>query len=1529
MRFIFAFKAEPLQLRFINWVLDRKDIDKNAMMEAIRNKDDSIVNAISDFSSFQSEVKTQGSKLPDSSNIFYDCIYEQCANDDDSFKYVFGDDNNKNRYINHYKHALNEIYDAFKNSMEFSKEGDFTQRSKAVFDGFKKKNTSLDKLVKEMDSILAENNQNSEKDDANFSKTFDEAEDESWKTLEENEVYSKGKWHIYQVDKYEDLRNVASKCSEWCVARAESGRSYFYNTYNPPYYLFCKGRRNPYILMHIGSHQFKGLDDYVFRADRPSSYEAIEIGREFLESTGKDIEYYNDFEVFSDENSIGVGFDSSTIVQYLSGEEAREMSKETENLEVLKKICSDSTDSKAIANAIDRLPNIELKSVIPKIEFDDVIIDNSIDDVMELFGKIHDKCIPIKECHAKCCKFFETILTNTTDLDKLDSFVQKYNGIKYIETTFLGKSLSYISFTASFIKYLVKKGMRDAIKKILGYGMNNEEVLKEIVRNYHDDTEIMNALFNSSGGLDVNILRMVGEYSKNDEIFSKIVPFINAKLVPLDGSVVCNIVKNTKNMALKRNMYKKVQSYSRNDLFDENQTFEMFRGAENIDERIAVLEKTKSPKAVNTVFDNCMQADFGNMDENDRLKLCKVFSNSLADEKRLHQLFEKTGYDYRIVFKCNKYVVDVKDLIHAIDVMPPLEQCANSLSVSSDVVYMFINESKWTYSDSESRKAMLKYLQKNSNDEASFNSIINALFKGMSDVGFARTLIVDYHLFKSLKKGNGSYAVQQFLEDFRNKIISDEDFVVTIANECDAEMISNLFLFFNLCKSKKAYDILTGRLENDSKQNYLLLKFKCKKLEEGMMDDEEAREFIKSYLEKNNYEFENCFGIMSLSNHNNSIFEYTCDLILKGMKNGPVLDEMVKDIFGFAMEHDCIVPKQVIDYCSGKGYLGEAVITCKDSNEEQLRDAFDLMLKEKISIINTDVEQMPSKAIKILNEYKEEGKIDKINYRYIASNKNATSEDLLDILENNEDWRFDLTLIDKILDNPNCTKEVADSIIDSLDSFEIKRIFERNIALFNRMTKWKGAEMLLLDNKKDEDSENRILYEEDDMGEDVDCDELSYIVRVANAVRSKSEIEKVFEYASNLKAIRNNPKRSLRSNTWAGKDNMLNVIRALVMNIHCTVGFFEKMISSYPENIQAEALYEFVLNHEDYDYTESNDLTTEEIDYVITRFRHILDINKRIVDIIASFSKNMNGEQAMFFIKNYAVELDAKVRHETSRILDLKGITEDMLLELLDSVVSDEDVADIARSKNAGEAVYRKVVDMNAGTSSISEVIKRTQDDELKHRASRTVSQPIEERINNETDAGKLKELMTRVFRSWSRAKEVGNSLKISKITNPQALEMMSKVKSKEVINALIGNNYIKPEIVLSLLKKNPTKENFKVASYSKDKNVLLYVCCMTHSEDIIDRVFTKRENIQKFTSDDIMRMLKWNPSCKYDILIKTYFKLDDEQLISLKKLKDMDVDWIVENVLKRRRPNTKTVAGRVVDRLLKASRIIRNIVFD
>ena len=204
--------------------------------------------------------------------------------------------------------------------------------------------------------------------------------------------------------------------------------------------------------------------------------------------------------------------------------------------------------------------------------------------------------------------------------------------------------------------------------------------------------------------------------------------------------------------------------------------------------------------------------------------------------------------------------------------------------------------------------------------------------------------------------------------------------------------------------------------------------------------------------------------------------------------------------------------------------------------------------------------------------------------------------------------------------------------------------------------------------------------------------------------------------------------------------------------------------------------------------------------------------------------------------------------------------------------------------------------------------------------------------ILDRKDIDRLKTLVIRMYRisvhnSFSR---YSSSSMIKDVENPRALELMSKTKNKDILASVVENQYTPEKTVLQILKKNQSKNIVTAATYRTEKGILMYAGCITKNPDDIRRILGRHGRMRMFTPEDIMKMMKWNPSCKFDILKRACFKLSDEQLLSLKKLKDKDVDWLVDAILKNGGHDEKGAkAGRIVHKMLKASRIIRKLLTD
>ena len=663
MRFIFAFSAEPLQLRFLNWILGRKDIDKNALMEAVRNKDSQFMDGISEFTRFQSEAKKYANKIGNSSNIFLDCIYDRCANDDDSFKYMFGEDNDKTRYVKCYEHILNELYDAFVNSEEFSKEGRFMQRAKAVFNGFKGKKTTLEQLVKDMNQILVDNNRNSGNEDDNDERTFEQKEDDSWKVLEANEEYSRGEWHVYRVDEYEDMRNVAGRCSNWCVARADSGRSYFYGTYGPPYYLFCKGKRNPWILMHIPSEQFKGLDDDKFEPDRPTSYEAIEIGRDFLDSMGELLNYYDedeDFSVFNEDNEFveEPELDDQNIIDGASDEELSRMLDGTDSSYTILRIVETTSDYDVIMKSLDRcnvdiafkdLAKAIVKKNLPKL----VGTSRSI----AIYDRMLDECDEYGDRGLKR-HILGIILVYVNDIEVVSNVIGKYcddGEMAEIMSGVMNKSCS-----SATIEWMLSHGMTETAKDIM-LKVNDNDLFEKVIYNHADDLELMKWVIESRH-LNEQLMIPLAKKTTSMEIIRLLAEKSYENRSRWNGEVASILLRKTNGDRRAEGLLFK--SYPKKS---EETASLMLSKATTKEEKYAALRSGASHDEIIKCFDEDVDGmKWEGMHIGNDYPMFSLFREEIDDRARLEKLFEKVGSDLSIVcdaMSVNSMPPNVDDVI--------------------------------------------------------------------------------------------------------------------------------------------------------------------------------------------------------------------------------------------------------------------------------------------------------------------------------------------------------------------------------------------------------------------------------------------------------------------------------------------------------------------------------------------------------------------------------------------------------------------------------------------------------------------------------------------------------------------------------------------------------------------------------------------------------------------------------------------------------------------------------------------------
>ena len=1488
MRFIFAFSAEPLQLRFLNWILDRDDIDKNVMMEAVRNKDSQFVDGISEFTKFQSEAKKYANKIGNSSNIFLDCIYDRCANDDDSFKYMFGEDNDKTRYVKCYGHILNELYDAFVNSEEFSKEGRFMQRAKAVFNGFKGKKTTLEQLVKDMNQILVDNNKNSGNEDDDDGRTFEQKEEDSWKVLEKNEEYSRGEWHVYRVDKYEDMRNVAGRCSEWCVARADSGRSYFYRTYNPPYYLFCKGRRNPWILMHIPTQQFKGLDDKKFEPDRPTSYEAIEIGRDFLDSMGELHGYYDgseDFSVFNDDDEFDEEpeLDDRNIIDGSSDEELNRMLDGTDNPYKILEIVEKASDYDVIMKGIDKCDVY--------VPFGDVAKAIAKKDILQLVGPsrsiaIYDRILD--ECDERYRdlkrRILGIILVNVNDSDVVSHIIDKY--CDEDEVAGIVSDVMHKSCSPATIEWMLSHGMNETVKDIM-LKVNNKDLFSNILVNHADDVELVGWLIENCH-LDEEVMVPLAKKTTSIEIIRLLAQKSYEKGLGWDGEVASILWRKTngdrKTEELLFKSYPKKSEETANLMLSKATTNE---------EKYEALRSGASHDEIIKCFDEVID---GMKWEGHRVgnnhPMFELFRQNIDDRARLEKLFEKVGYDLDIVCDSmseNSMPPNVDDVIKAVSMSPSLTQAQVSSALKTIVV-----EGRREILPTDKNRMLMKELLKKYNE----NILTNTIIGYSDDIEFVKWVIEN---FKA-----SCYSIYKWMEYDRKRQTPEmiRRLADAVKSEKDARMIPTVISLPGCPKDVIEMfrnETRNGRGYGDD-NTYAIEEFR-----RGLLDDSDG--FFEKYCRDNANYKARIWELMKRCERNGKMLSHCIDLLLgydfvpesvkRDVARMILLDDNESGVDGGSQTLG-----GMIDWCIGHGVLWKEILGAKSATEGQIRKVVEAIINYPVwtDVVDEAVFDMTPLAKKVVAEYDENGDID-VNWENLVFNPTSTSEDLEKAVDSIEENNLHPEReVEALLKHKNCTKEIAER---ALKCINFNRYVDESYDL-EAILKWTGAGILAM---KDGDGYDASLCISS-------YDDLSLVAKKA---RSEQELDDVLEYSGKI------DDGGVDDDDDDSNYRFKDVLESICNNKACSLGYFEKMLDRFPNTLSAdEDLQSYIDSH-------VSILSSEDIDRICEKYDKLLMDDEGTVGSLEK-CRNITEEQLLNLVNKY--NAIGNMTH-IGYVLGNDSTTERVILDMMELAKNDAIMDKIVSSKKATEAVYRKAVDMKMGKKSLETAMKNTSDKGLSGRIramleDKSTKYGLASQINEENDIDRLKTLVIRMYRISVRKSHSRYSSSIKDVENPRALELMSKTKNKDILASVVENQYTPEKTVLQILKKNQSKNIVTAATYRTEKSILLYAGCITKNPDDIYRILGRHGRMRMFTPEDIMKMMKWNPSCKFDILKRAYFKLSDEQLLSLKKLQDRDVDWIVDAILKNGGHDEKEAkAGRIVHKMLKASRIIRKLLTD
>ena len=599
----------------------------------------------------------------------------------------------------------------------------------------------------------------------------------------------------------------------------------------------------------------------------------------------------------------------------------------------------------------------------------------------------------------------------------------------------------------------------------------------------------------------------------------------------------------------------------------------------------------------------------------------------------------------------------------------------------------------------------------------------------------------------------------------------------------------------------------------------------------------------------------------------------------------------------------------MIDWCIGHGELGTEILGAKRATEGQIRKVVEATIDSPrwTGTVDEAVSDMTPLAKKVVGEYNENGDID-VNWENLVFNPTSTSEDLEKAVDSIEENNLSPEKeVEALLKHKNCTKEIAERALKCID---FNRYVDEGYDL-EAILKWTGAGILTMKDGNGYDASSCISSYND-------------LSLVAKKARSEQELDDVLGYSGKIAdgADDDDEEEDEESNY-----KFTTMLRSVYRNSACSLEYFERMLDRYSGYLSAdEDLPTYVDAH-------MSTLSSEDIDRICEKYDKLLMDDEGIVGNLEK-CVNATEEQLLNLIGKYnAVGNLVQMGHA----LGNDNTTERVILDMMELVDDDDVMNEIVSSKKATEAIYRKAAEMRLGKKSLATVMNSTSDKELSDRIramleDKSTKYGIASQINEENDTDRLKTLVIRLYRMSLHDSDsvYSSSPLIRDVSNPRALELMSKTKNKKILASVVRNPYTPEKTVLQILKKSQSNDIVTAATYRPEKSILLYAGCVTKNQEDIGRIFKWKERMRMFNSEDIMKMMKWNPSCKFDILKRVYFKLSNEQLLSLKKLQDKDVNWIVDAILKNNGHDEREAkADRIVHRMLKVSRIIRSLLTD
>ena len=609
--------------------------------------------------------------------------------------------------------------------------------------------------------------------------------------------------------------------------------------------------------MHIPSEQFKGLNDLKFEPDRPTSYEAIEIGRDFLDSMGELQSYYDngeDFSVFNDDDEFDEEpeLDDRNIIDGSSDEELSRMLDNTDNPYTIREIVETTSDYDVIMKGLDKC-----EVHVPFGDIAEVIIKK---DLLQLFGPsrsiaIYDRMLD--ECDERYRdlkrRIIGIILVYVNDIGVVSHIIGKYcNGGEIAGIIY---DVLYKSCSPAIIEWMLSHGMAKTAKDIM-LKVDDIDLFNSVIDNHADDVELMKWLIESyrfGSRLSVPLAKK----TTNMEIIRLLAENVSS----LNGEATSILWRKTNGDRKVEELL--FQGYTKGN--EEIASLMLSKATTNMEKCVALSSGASHDEIMRCFDESIDDMKWEGEQVGDDYPLFVLFRKEIDDRARLEKLFEKTGYDLYVVCDytfANSMSPEVDDVIKAVSLSPSLNRSQAASALNAIIA---VKGSRKILPTDKNRMLMKELLRRYDKDSLLANTIIEY----SDDAEFVKWVIENFEAScHSIYKWIGYSVKRQTPEMIRTladavKAENNAGMIPTVISlpNCPKDVIE---MFRNETRNGRGYG-------NDSM--YAIEEFR-----RGLLDDSDG--FFEEYCRKNAKYESGIWELMRRCKRNGKVLSRCIDLLL-------------------------------------------------------------------------------------------------------------------------------------------------------------------------------------------------------------------------------------------------------------------------------------------------------------------------------------------------------------------------------------------------------------------------------------------------------------------------------------------------------------------------------------------------------------------------------------------------------------------------------------------------------------------------